>query len=245
MALQTITFDGQPNGATVTTATSDDNGDPVQTWQQSVSGTANYTTADAAHGDACVELSGAAGLASIALCDVDDAAPSALFSIAMYFKWVSYPTATNDQMGINIRGLANNLGRIDASTTGQFRVNMGIATAYTTALALNTWYRLEFYGSGLGTAASAATLDIYAGDSTTLFATAGVTGQTTAAQAQRGRYGCFSGAALAGKTYRIDSIRQNIGSATPLGPWPAAPTATMRASDLITSPTAAIRAATR
>jgi hypothetical protein len=160
-----------------------------------------------------------------ALFDLDDAAASGSFTASFYFKYLSYPTVTNDQLPWGLRSLSAALARLETNTTGGLRISMTAVSSYTANHSIGTWYRGEVYGTGIGTAASAVNLDTYVGDATgTPFASVSVTGQTTAAQCQRMRWGRASAATLAAMSMRLDSIQQNIGSSTPLGPWPTTST---------------------
>lgn len=174
------------------------------------------TTADAGHGGSCLEVTGLSGTAG--QFDLVDTA-SAQGVLAFDFKLLAFPTVNGVQFPVVWRG-ASAIGRLEMNTSGQLRCSMVGTGTYGTALALNTWYRIEIILTGLGTASSAVTLNVYVGDNTgTPYATDTVSGQTTAIQMDRFRFYRTSTEATA-LSCRYDTIRQDIGSSTPLGPPP-------------------------
>jgi hypothetical protein len=214
MSLLANSFEGQTNGTTITAANSDDFGDCILS---NAAGAGTYSTSQAMHGTVSNAFSYATG--ATGLYDIDDAAASGSFSVRFYLRLTAFPSVTNAQFPCNIRSLSANLFRLEMSTTGQVRISMTANSTYTSALSLNTWYRFEFYGTGVGTASTAATCDIYVGDNTgTPAFTTSISGQTTSAQAQRTRFGKISTGVLASIAGFFDDVAANIGSSTPLGP---------------------------
>jgi hypothetical protein len=220
MALKSEDFENFPNATTFNTANAGTFGKVTYANVASNANTFATTTADAAHGTSCLGITGVSATAG--QFDIPDTAAAA-GAVSFYFKILSTPSVTT-QFPIGWRQSAGALGRLEMSTTRQLRINMtGIGT-FGTALALSTWYRIEIVVTGTGTAATAATMNAYVGDATgTAFATDTVTGQTTAAQMDRFRYYRFSTEATA-LDCRIDSIQQNIGASSQIGPWPATTT---------------------
>lgn len=218
MALKQETFENFPNGTTFNTANAGTFGQVTYANVASNANTFVTTTADAAHGTSCLDITGVSATAG--QFDITDTA-AADGVLAFYFKCLSTPSVTT-QFPVGFRQSAGALGRLEMSTTRQLRCVLGASGTFGTALALSTWYRIELIVTGTGTAASAVTTNVYVGDSTgSPFATDTVSGQTTAAQLDRFRFYRFSTEATA-LNCRIDSIRQNIGSSTALGPFPAA-----------------------
>lgn len=217
MAYLENTFEGFANGTAFTTANSGSQGGAAMAnVSAGAGGTYTTITTDSAHGTVCLEANHPSAIAG--QFDLVDPTPASSGVCAIMFKLLAFPTVTNIQFPIMARHSAGQLGRLEMSTTGQLRVNMTAVSAYSTALALNTWYRLEVICTGWNTAATALTVNVYVGDSNTLFTTATVTGQTTAFLQDRFRYD--RGAAEATSiSCRWDSIRQNIGSSTALGPF--------------------------
>jgi hypothetical protein len=211
------TFEGFANGTAFTTANSGSQGGAAMTNVAAGSGgTYTTVTTDAAHGTVCLEAAHPSAIAG--QFDLVDPTPATSGVCAFMFKLLAYPTVTNIQFPILARHSAGQLGRLEMSTTGQLRVNMTAVSAYSLGLSLNTWYRIEVICTGWNSAASAFTVNVYVGDSNTLFTSATVTGQTTAFLQDRFRYDRGSNEATA-ISCRFDTIRQNIGSSTPLGPF--------------------------
>lgn len=150
-----------------------------------------------------------------------DPTPAASGAVRCYLRLNSYPSATT-QAPINVRSAANaSLGRLNMTATGQLSITLGTANAVSgvtaSALALNTWYRVEVVWTGFNTAASAMTLYVYEGDSTTLFCPAvTLTGQTTTALAGVVRFGRNSAAGT--NDFTFDNLALNVGSSALIGP---------------------------
>jgi hypothetical protein len=218
VTLKTLIFDGQPNGSAMSIANSDDFGDVAVSEVTINGGTLAYTTADKMHGTTAIALAQPTA-ASTTFFSVDDAATSAVYSARFYCKLNSLPSATGFQGPFLLRTTAAALGRTELSATGQVRLSLGATTGTysTSVLSVGTWYRFEVYGTGIGTASSTMTCDVYVGDATgTPFITVTLTGQTTAAQCQRARFGKGGGTMTFDMV--IDDVALNIGSSTPLGP---------------------------
>lgn len=212
-----VDLENQPVGNAFTTASSDDFGDAICTVSANTE-TLVFST-DSFIGSRSLRLTVATGTNS-SFFDVDDSAPSDSFSHSFYFKILSSPTVTNAQLPIGVRSLTAALGRVEMSTTNQVRVLLGAGTsAYTSALANNVWYRGDVYGSGLGTAASSMTFDVYVENNTgTPDFTCSLTGQTTAEQGQRTRFGKNAAAPNATYSMVVDGMVFEYGTAVPQAP---------------------------
>jgi hypothetical protein len=193
-------------------------GDAFTTVSIGTGGAITYSATRAMHGSlsyAFVIGSGAT------LVDLDESLADDQFTARVAVNLTAYPSASTP-FPFNVRNTAGttNLGGTNLSTTGQLQVAIGgtLSSFTTPVLALNTWYRLEYYGSGFGTAASASTCDAYVGDNTgTPFATCSVSGVTTANGALRMRFGKPSGTSTLATSY-LDDLAYTAGSSTPLGP---------------------------
>lgn len=153
-----------------------------------------------------------------------DVTGQASFAFRFYLTVASLPSATCDL--VQVRTTAASLSTsVSMSTTGQVRVTVGgVSTSFSVpVLAVGTVYRIEGQGSGFGTAASALAVQAYLGDATgSPHVSVSLTGQTTAAVAERFRYGKPTGGpAFTG--FVLDNIAQDAGTATPIGPTVAPP----------------------
>lgn len=179
-----------------------------------------FTNAQRRAGSLAYRMTTATADAIACTFDMADTA-AATFTSRFYFYLAAFPSATV-QGPVGIRSAANaSIGRLNMSATGQIQVVLGTAnttsTLTTTTLALNTWYRFEVYGTGMGTASASMTADVYVGENTgTPYMTTGLTGQNTTATVGTVRYGKIG--AAGSNDWFYDDLAQNIGSATPLGP---------------------------
>lgn len=185
------------------------------------SGTMATQTTDAADGISCLQCdwpTGQAGQFAIP----DTAAADAVCAFA--YKLLAFPTAAADhQFPIGARYSAGQLGRLETNITGQFRASMTSLSSYGTALSLNTWYRVECQIIGAGTTSTAFNYFVYTTPTgTTLLDSGGVSGVNTSAlgQVAQWRWGRLS-AQTGAISYKVDTMRSNIGSSTLLGPPPA------------------------
>jgi hypothetical protein len=192
-------------------------------------GTIQYTST-AIHGGLSIVLTQPT-LASVCNIDFDDAAASASFAFSAYFTTPVLPSVTDQLFPLTMRSLSGALGNVQMSTTGQIKVNIGTVTsAYSTpVISTGTVYRIEGQGTGWGTAATACDIQIYVGHNTgTPFISVSASGGTTALPVQRLRWGKGSGTSTI-SGFTLDSIQQNIGSSTAIGPFiiNASPTPTV------------------
>jgi hypothetical protein len=234
MTLKVNTAEGGTDGVDVTTANSGGaSGDAFVTVAGGATGALTFDSGHAHNGS----LSYLMNLATAVACtmDMSDTA-AATYSIRCYIYLNAYPSAAI-QGPVGIRSAANaSIGRLNMSATGQLQILLGTSnntSAFSTSvLALNTWYRLEIYGSGANTTSTSMTCDVYVGDATgTPFFSVTLTGQTTVATVGLIRYGRIGTAGS--NNWNIDDIAQNLGTATPLGPaiTPVADTETATATD--------------
>lgn len=222
MTLKSNTAEGGTDGVTVTTGNSGGaSGDAFTAVSGGVTGGITYSSSQAKRGSSLSYLMQVAAAAAVACTmDISDTA-DATYTIRAYLYLNAYPSTTI-QGPIGIRSAANaSIGRLNMSTSGALQVVLGTAnttSAFSTAtLALNNWYRLEVYGTGVGTASASMTCDVYDGDSTgTPYLTTGLTGQNTSATVGIARYGRLGTGGS--NDWYLDDLAQNIGSATPLGP---------------------------
>lgn len=216
MAYKENLFDNFANGTAITNATSDDQGGAAFTNSSpGAGGSYTITTADFMHGNASLEAfvpSGVAGQFDIA----DTASADAWTDFG--FKLRAYPTVTGIQFPVGMRSSTTALCRLEMSNTGQLRIVLGAGSAYGLALALDVWYRIQIVLTGVGTASTSMTYTVFVGNSTTVYDTATITGATTVAQMDRFRYMKTTNVA-SDASCRFDTIRQNIGSSTPPGPY--------------------------
>lgn len=213
-----VDFEGHTNGTAFTTANSNDFGD-AQCTVTPGGETLVIDTSDSFIGTRSLRLTVATGT-NATLFDIDDSASSALFSHSFYIKVLAYPSVTNAQIPIGIRSTSAAIGRLEMSTTGQLRIIMGGNGTYSTpVLSLNTWYRVNIYGSGLGTSDTDTFCDVYVGNNTgTPHIAISLLNQTTAVQGQRTRIGKIAASPNATFDCRLDSIVANYGTSTPQAP---------------------------
>lgn len=246
MSLKQERFENFPNGTAFSTASAGTFGETA--WSNIAAGSGGSfttTTADAGHGATCLECSIPSGIAG-QYGFVDTAAADGV--CAFDFKLLANITAANSQFPVGARYAAAQLGRLEMSATNQLRINFIATTAYGTALSLNTWYRLECQQLGAGTASSSFTYWLYSAppDPGSLIETFSVTGQNTTALGQlvEWRWGKLNAAATVAN-WRIDTVRANIGSSTPLGPPPVPAGVNLIGYRSLWSPTAASQASLR
>jgi hypothetical protein len=214
VVLQQNDFEGQTDGVTISNVNSDDFGGAAFT---NTSGAGVYSTAAAAHGTVSALFNIGAGV--IGLFDIDAPNADSSFAVRFYLNLSSLPTVTGPQFPAAVRSLTGAVGRLEMSDTGQLRISTVGTSAYTTlGLTTGTTYRIEWFGTGFGGVNTSSTVEIYAGDSLTVYDTVSLTGQTTSSLIQRVRYlkaAASPAAAIAGF---IDDVAQTIGSSTRIGP---------------------------
>lgn len=220
MATLTNTAEGGSDNTTVTTGNSGGgSGTAFITVSAGSGGSITYEATNAYRGTLSYSFVQPTG-ATTCLVDVSDASSSASFAVRFYLRIGAYPSGSGFQFPAQIRTTGGTLAlNLSISTTGQIRVNSSTSASYTTAgMSLNTWYRIEWTGTGIGTGSGSSQVDFYLGDSTTSLGTSSLSGFTTAAAMQVIRIGKYSGAVASAVDFMVDDIAWNIGSATPLGP---------------------------
>lgn len=229
VVLQQNDFEGQTDGVTISNVNSDDFGGAAFT---NTSGAGVYSTAAAAHGSVSALFNIASGV--IGVFDIDAPNADSSFAVRFYLNLSSLPSVTSPQFPAAVRSLTGAVGRLEMSDAGQLRISTVGTSAYTTlGLTLGTTYRIEWFGTGFGGVNTSSTVEIYVGDSLTVYDTVSLTGQTTSSLIQRVRYlkaAASPAAAIAGF---IDDVAQTIGSSTRIGPVvasPATPTAPLLAA---------------
>lgn len=213
MALKSFTAEGGSNGVTPLTTDARPNTFSVVT--PGTSNTLTYTTSTPLKASVSLAFASAGGTAST-ICTMTDTAAASV-AVRLYINMTAYPAA-EVQGPISGRSSANaHLFRTQITTAGAIRAVSGATTGAVSGsvLALNTTYRIEVTVTGLNTASTVTTVNVYVGDSLTLFTSATATG-TTAALCDRITYGKNSATTWA--LFKIDDIAQNIGSSTLIGP---------------------------
>jgi hypothetical protein len=220
VALIDNTAEGGSNTTSVTTGNSGGgSGTAFSAVSAGSGGSITFTTTNAYRGNlsyAFVQPTGA----TTCLVDMQDASASASFAVRFYIRIDAYPSSTGFQFPAQLRTTGGQLAlNLSISTTGQFRVNSSASSSFTTAgMSLNTWYRVEWTGTGIGTAGGSSTVNFYLGDSTSSLGSSTLNSFTTAAQVQVIRFGKYSGAVSSVVGFMLDDIAVNIGSSTPIGP---------------------------
>lgn len=212
-------FETGPDGTTLTVANSDDAGDSALSGVYLSGGSIVYRTADALTGSYCVEMSQAAGTPSPVGFQLSDVG-AASFATRIYFRLTGYPSVEAAQFPIQARSTTDAyVCRCFMTPTGILKLANTAGTAVATGTveaSLLTWHRLEFYASGLNSAAGVLTAKLFAGHSTTALDTVTASGVTTTGLVDRIRYGRMANAGLA--AWKFDGLAQNIGTAVPIGP---------------------------
>lgn len=218
MSLKTNNAEGGTDGVSVSTLNS--GGTSGVAWDLVNIGSGAimaYIAAGAIHGSLSVRCQTSTSTSTPLVRWVDTA--NASVTVRWYWKWSTLPSATN-QVGANVRGntAGTSLARTEVDSTGHIRLVVGSgASAFTTAaMVTGTVYMVEMVCTGLGTAASAGTLNLYQADGTTLIESKSLSAQTTSFTADTVQFGKINGAANLDVLF--DSMAANIGSSTPLGP---------------------------
>lgn len=190
-------------------------GDAFTTVSSGSGGTTRWTNTDVYRGAYSIAVA-QPNAANSSIVDLQDSVASAAFAIRFYLKFDALPTVTNQQFPVAVRTTGGAAGRVEMSNTGQVRCSATGTSAYSVGtLAINTWYRIEFYGSGFGTASTVCTVKAYLGDSLTEAASSVMSAATTAAPVQVARFGKIAAGNVI--NYKMDDLAVNFGSATPLG----------------------------
>lgn len=219
MTLKKHSAEGGTNGAAVTTGNSGGaSGSAFAQVTTGAGGTINYTSSLSMHGSLALEFTQAtaANLCHVAM---DDTA-SANFSVRFYLRLTSLPSA-DAEFPLSLRTAADgNVARVQMRSTGVIRITNSAGTVIytgTQVLATSTWYRIEVWGTGAGTATATFNYALYAGDSTSPLETTQLTNFSMSnGQIGRVRYGKGSSATL--NAWQIDDIAQDLGSSTQIGP---------------------------
>jgi hypothetical protein len=212
---------GVSAGSNVAIASSDDTGGALfSVVSAGTGGLVKYDDTVFAHGALSASLYNAtAGNVPVCIAMADTGATT--FAVAIAVRLTGLPSAD----GIfGWRGYATGSGVQSIKTyllsDGRWVIQNAAGTVIATStstLALNTWYRWEFYGTGLNSAAGAFTSAVFPLDSATPVQALAVSGQTTAVDLAELRFGRHGVGTMA--VFNIDDFRMNIGSSTPLGPF--------------------------
>jgi len=213
-------WENYPNGTTFNTTNAGTYGTAGMTNIGAGSGTMQTLTSDSSDGNSCLQCDWPASQAG-QFAIPDTAAADGVCAFAL--KLLAYPTAAADQQyPVGARYASGQLGRLESNITGQFRTSMTSVSSYGTSLSLNNWYRVECQIIGSGTSSTAFNYFIYTtATGMTLHDSGGVSGVNTSALGQivQWRWGRLS-AQVGAISYRVDTMRSNIGSSTLLGPPP-------------------------
>lgn len=217
MTVRTNTAEGQPDGTTVTTGNSGGaSGDAFLSVDPGAGNSITFSTEQAMHGTRSYKfITPAAQPNSVLLLD---GATSANFSVRFYLRLTGTPASAIIFPCVVQTAAGATVCRLHLNTSRQLVIvnaaGSGVAT-FTAALSLNTWYRIALFGTN-GVSGSV-TCKLYAGDSLTAVETQGPhTANLGTVDAARGVYGSVS-TETPGDFY-IDSIEQNMQSATEIGP---------------------------
>lgn len=219
-----VTFEGQTSGTTVTTANSDDFGDKIIDALVGTGGAATYDNTHTAKGALSLRFTPSSTASYYARYELENGFTA--FAVRFYVYITGLPSATVNFPTRILNTAAGNMIQVLMLTDGRLRTQSsdGATTLATTTgtLAVNTMYRIEFQGSGLGTAATTVSLQAFAGDSTTPITGMDITttGFTTTGTGRYVAIGKSSTATVA--EHWFDALSAASGTSTPLGPAPAA-----------------------
>jgi hypothetical protein len=166
-------FEGCTNGQAVTVANSAAGGTPFSTVDTGV-GVPVYSTAQAAHGTCSVTLTGSVGTTGEYASWTNVVAPTAPLFVRAYIKMTALPSGDNGTVrflrfatGAQIGGYVaiNDATPGPQGTVALEDGNTAHLGVSATALAVNTWYRIEVEFDNV---TQSMTARLYVGDSTTL-----------------------------------------------------------------------------
>lgn len=225
MTLKTNDAEGGTDG--VATSTGNSGGASGTAWDIvniNAGSTFHYESTGAIHGTMSYQVSSTTTATNPLAGWTDTAANQAVARVYMSFTTMS--TVNNQQFGINFRSGSGSLARSEFNTDGTFRGVMGATNSSASALALSTGtvYRMEAVATGFNGASGALTINVYVGESGTVFTSISLSGATTAAQCSAVRFGKHNTSGNVDALY--DSIAADIGSSTLLGPVATNATAT-------------------
>jgi hypothetical protein len=220
VTLRSNSAEGGTAGTGATTANSGGaSGEAFSQIVPGAGGTIEFSTAQKMHGSLSYAVTQATA-ATISYIRDDHVGPSANFAVRAYVFLTGYPSAET-QFPISVR-TAGDVGivRLQMTTAGLVRViNTAGTTLGTTsaAIPLNTWVRLEFYGTALNGSAGTLGFAYYLGDSTSAVQTLAYTAVVTTGLAQVVRYGKLSSAVI--PVHYLDDVASDLtGGGAPLGP---------------------------
>jgi hypothetical protein len=217
MTLFANTAEGGTNGATLTAGTSGgSNGDAFSVVTPGSAGAITWETAAVYHGTLGYSFQQATST-NACLVAFTDSTPATSFAARCYIYITNMPDVTV-QFPIKIRSGANvALAILNMNSDGTIFLTAGTSTGSNSAVALSgtTWYRVELTGTGFNSAATAMTANVYDGDTSTVVATATLSGATTADTVGIIWFGKANG--LSTVQWYVDDIACNIGTSTELG----------------------------
>lgn len=209
-------YEGQTSGVTANSTNSDDFGDaPLSLINAGTGGTVQYSSAWAFTGTMSLRFDGATSAFTAAY-----NAGTSSSSFAARAMWnPAALNSTESQGPMDIRTAANvTVARLQTTALGRIKIIINGATTVATGTVSHLTSganRIEFYGTGLGGASGAFTLEIYSGSSLTPLETIGATGVTSTGTAQILQLG--RGSAAAANTWYYDAVAFKVGDATPWG----------------------------
>jgi hypothetical protein len=175
------------------------------------------------HGSLAYELTQSTAATSCYVA-IDDTA-SADFSVRCYLRLTALPSAATDaEFPIRLCTAAGSqVAKVQmkaaSAPIGTLRIaNSAGSVIYSGSqvLSLNTWYRVEVWGTGAGTATATFNYALYAGDSGTALESTQLTSFSMSnGQLGQIRFGKTNSATLA--TWQFDDIAVNLGSNTQIG----------------------------
>lgn len=228
MALKQNSFEGGTNGTgglgTVTTGNSGGaNGSQLASVTPGTGGSIEYISSQAFHGVRSVQFTQptAANLCHLTMSDT----ASANWSARVYVRITAMPSAEL-QFPMDIRNSSDSfICGLQMTTAGRLRTVAGSSLGLMSsgsAMSLNTWYRISFWGTGLGTGSGTVNCSLYLGNSFTPIETLSHTGVNLGAnQGARCRVGKSSNATLA--SWQMDAFAVNFGSSSEIGGTNAVP----------------------
>jgi hypothetical protein len=206
------TAEGGTNGTTVSTGNSGGvSGDAFFSVSPGTGGTITFTNAQAMHGTLSYNLTTGTTATTVILSDGN---VGTSFGTRFYIRLTGYPSSETIIHDVQTAA-GTTVSRLHITTTGALKVvnNAGTAVStFTNVLALNTWYRVAFWGTVNATTGSLNAVT-YAGDSLTAIETKNLTNQNTGSTgAGRAVYGKGTPSPTMA-TFYIDDIKQDLETA--------------------------------
>jgi hypothetical protein len=214
-------FDAEAFGEGATIATSPGSPDTLGVvTQPATSGNITAAAASAYRGGRGIAVPTISTASDIWAMRLDDAVSThTAYAARCYWRHTGNPSATYQGPLQILTSTSSNVCRAQFRSNGALELVLGASTSTATSvLTAGVWYRMELTCSGLNGASSAATLNVYEGDSLTVVGGFGVSlsGVTTSVTAGRARIVKNSSATVNAQDF--DDFAANSGSSVELGP---------------------------